>query len=151
MDVSLSELQEMVMDRQDWRAVIHGVAKSRTRLSDWTELNWTEMMWLKRLWYLLLQSSSQAEFLPQHYGTWNWSLFAIRGCLGHWKTFDRFPALCLLDINSFSLVVTTKVSPEIAKFPPEVKLSLGLTKVKSPQSGLITLFLYQFCAIVSIL
>ena len=34
MDVSLSELQEMVMDREAWRAVIHGVAKSQTRLSD---------------------------------------------------------------------------------------------------------------------
>ena len=40
MDVSLSELREMVMDREAWRAVIHGVAKSRTRLSYWTELNW---------------------------------------------------------------------------------------------------------------
>ena len=38
MDVSLSELREMVMDREAWRAVIHGVAKSRTRLSDCTEL-----------------------------------------------------------------------------------------------------------------
>ena len=39
MNVSLSELREMVMDREAWRATIHGVAKSRTRLSDWTELN----------------------------------------------------------------------------------------------------------------
>ena len=38
MDMSLSELQEMVMVREAWRAVIHGVAKSRTQLSDWTEL-----------------------------------------------------------------------------------------------------------------
>ena len=40
MDVSLSELRELVMEREAWRAVIHGVAKSPTRLSDWTELNW---------------------------------------------------------------------------------------------------------------
>ena len=39
MDVSLSELRELVMDREAWRAAIHGAAKSRTQLSDRTELN----------------------------------------------------------------------------------------------------------------
>ena len=44
MDVSLSELQEMVMNREAWRAAIHGVTKSRIWLSNWTEMNWTELM-----------------------------------------------------------------------------------------------------------
>ena len=40
MDMKLSELGELVMDREDWRAAIHRVAKNQTRLSNWTELNW---------------------------------------------------------------------------------------------------------------
>ena len=56
MDMSLSELQEMVMDREAWRAAIHGVTKSRTRLSDWTELNWNatktyQVLGVKTVWY----------------------------------------------------------------------------------------------------
>ena len=46
MDMRSGEVWELVMDREAWHAEIHGVAKSRTRLSNWTELNWYLLIWV---------------------------------------------------------------------------------------------------------
>ena len=49
MDMSLGELQELVMDREVWRAVVHGASKSRTQVSDWTELKTFQKQYSKIL------------------------------------------------------------------------------------------------------
>ena len=73
-DVSLSELWKMVMDRETWRAAIHGVAKSRTWLSDWTELCYLHKEQCRECICIKIFSHSSEDFLrtnsQEGFGVW---------------------------------------------------------------------------------
>ena len=67
MNMSLSKLQKLVMNREVWHATVHGVAKSHTRLSDWTELNWMIYFYhLKQQWEITPSPTHMITWLCDH-------------------------------------------------------------------------------------
>ena len=91
MDVSLSELREMVMDREAWHAAIHGVTKSRTRLSDWSDLIW----WT---WYICSLSTIEMEKNCLPYSS-NHIL------LGIWMDYETFLFLLIFVLIYLILII----------------------------------------------
>ena len=98
MDVSLSELQEMVMDREDWRAVIHGVAESRTQLS------WSELIRHIICRCFLLFSRLSFHFISDFLLLWrNFLVWCITTCLFLLLVSDKsFPRPLTNLLNMFS-------------------------------------------------
>ena len=115
-DMSLGRLQELVLDREAWRAAVHGVTKSRTRLSDWTELNWVFLPS-----HLLL---SKGLLVP--FETWTWYQLLL---------FLRHPFLwvkvkpCLLELcNAGGQILKTPTRDHI--LPTQPLQFIGAPKIE---------------------
>ena len=102
MDINLSKLWETVKDRGAWRAAIHGVAKSRTRLSDWTELNWmnnnTEHSFMCLLVFCISSLKKCLFKLFAHF--LNWVIFVVVQSLGCiWLFVTPWTVACLAPLS----------------------------------------------------
>ena len=97
MEVSLSELREMVMDREAWHAAIHGVAKSQTRLSAWTELNLLRLI-NKLVYSKKKKKKSKAKSESNHISWYELPIsphyFICCCCCSVTKFFQLFATLC---------------------------------------------------------
>ena len=76
MDVTLSELQELVMDREAWHVAIHGVTESRIRLSNWTEL---ELNWMTKKKWIFIVESAIRKLMVDSLKKSSWSLKITEG------------------------------------------------------------------------
>ena len=109
MDIGFGGLQELVIDREPWCAAVHGVAKSRTWLSKWTELNWTYcddhiifiLQFVKLVYHIDWFANLKNPCIPGVKPTWSWWWIFLTCC---WVLFTRillktFASMFISDIG----------------------------------------------------
>ena len=101
MDVSLSELRELVMDREAWHAAIHGISKSQTWLSDWTELNdiWRWASFHMLIFHLCIFDEVSVKVFCSFL---NWFIFLLLSYQSSLDILDNNPSSDVSFPNSFS-------------------------------------------------
>ena len=101
MDVGLGKFQVLVIDREAWRAAVHGIAKSRTQLSDWTELNWMKRRQKERKersWQLgvaRIHPSAQYTWAPLGHMVMTLGSYLCSATYWLWTWVSYLPPLCL--------------------------------------------------------